>query len=85
MKEIQAVGEFKGKKYISSNRKRRMEAEKLQAIYQAITEIPEAKACETIEEFIARGGTVTTLNYRKPPTWKQTFNGFSKFARRKGR
>lgn len=40
---------------------------------------------ETLEEFLARGGVVTKAKYKKPPMWKKTFNGFSKFDKKVGR
>lgn len=40
---------------------------------------------ETIEEFLARGGEIKKFAYKKPPRWRETFNGHSKYDDRPGK
>lgn len=71
----------------SSYVKRRQEAETTQQAYDLQREKALGKSRakrETVEEFLARGGEVKKYAYKKPPCWKKTFNGFSKYDKRKG-
>ncbi len=44
----------------------------------------EVQKVETLEEFLIRGNNIEYCKYRKPRVWEPTFNGSSKYDRRKG-
>ena len=44
-----------------------------------------ATPTETVEQFLARGGEIKRYHFKSPPVWKQTFNGFEKCPKRKGK
>lgn len=40
---------------------------------------------ETVEQYLARGGEIKRYHFKDPPVWKQTFNGFEKCVKRRGK